>query len=320
MFIPSGCWVGIDVSKAYLDVVLGSSGTPFRVPNTPAGFPLFLRHLVGTDVAGIVAESTGFYHRGVATYLWEHGYPPSIVNPMFVKNFRKSGLKLAKTDQLDARLLARFGEERTPAVMFPKHGALQVLTDLVSARHDHVQDKTAWRNRRHNPHLPVIIHQEIDDCIQLQIECIARLDRAIAQVIASDPVLAARDALLQSVPGIALVRSATLLAFLPELGMLGNSVIASLVGLAPHAQDSGEKSGRRYVHGGRAAVKDALVFMARSPNILHPVVRARRQRFLDAGKMHVEAAVSVARWLVTILNTMVTNNLMWEELDIVRTA
>lgn len=295
MFISSGCWVGIDVSKASLDVVFGSSGSPFRVPNTPAGFARLLQHLLGTDVAGIVAESTGFYHRGVATYLWEYGYPLSIVNPKFVKNFRKSGLKLAKTDAQDARLLARFGEDRTPAVMFPKHGTVQVLSDLVSARQDHVQDKTAWQNRRHNPHLSAIIHQEIDACIQLQIACIARLEQVIAEVIARDPVLAARDALLQSVPGIALVRSATLLAFLPELGTVGNTTIASLVGLAPHAQDSGQKSGHRYVHGGRATVKGSLVFMAQSPQILHPIVRARRQRLLDAGKVSWEVAVSVAR-------------------------
>lgn len=320
MFTSSGCWVGIDVSKAYLDVVFGSAGSPFRVPNTPAGFAKLLQHLMGTDVTGIVAESTGFYHRGVTTYLWEQGYPLSIINPKFARNFRKSGLKLAKTDALDARLLARFGEDRAPAVMFPKHGAVQMLSDLVSARHDHVQDKTAWRNRRQNHHLPAIVHQEIEASIQMQVAAIARLEQTIAEVIASDPVLAARDVLFQSVPGIALVRSATLLAFLPELGTVGNATVASLVGLAPHAQDSGAKSGHRYVHGGRAVVKGSLVFMAQSPQILHPIVRARRQRFLEAGKMSWETAVAVARWLVTILNTMVTNNLKWKELDIVRTA
>lgn len=320
MLQSSGCWVGIDVSKAFLDIVLSSSGRPFRVPNSPAGFSRLRQHLQGTDVAGIVAESTGFYHRGVATYLWEHGYPPSIVNPAFIKNYRKSGFKLAKTDALDARLLARFGEERTPPVLFPKHGAIQNLADLVSARHDHVVAKGMWRNRRKNPHLSAIIQGETDRCIRMHENAIRCLELAITTVIAEDPVLASRDAILRSMPGIALVRSATLLAYLPELGMLSNSVIASLVGLAPHPQDSGARSGHRYVHGGRATVKDALILLARSPRVLHPVARERRQRYLDQGKKRLVAAVAVARWLVTILNTMVTRNLMWEELDIVRTS
>lgn len=318
MFQSSGCWVGIDVSKAFLDGVFGTNGNPFRIPNTPAGFKMLLKQLQGTAVAGIVAESTGFYHRGMATYLWEQGFPPSIVNPVFIKNYRKSGLKRAKTDQQDARLLAQYGEERTPPILFPKHGALQLLSDLVSARHDHVVAKGGWRNRSLNPYLPTVVQERAHHCIQMHGEAIACLDREMATVIAEDPILRSRDAILQSVPGIALVRSATLLAYLPELGMLSNPVIASLVGLAPHAQDSGERSGHRYIQGGRAAVKDALVLLACSPRVLHPVVRARRQRYLESGKKRLVTAVAVARWLITILNTMITKDLMWEELDIVK--
>lgn len=319
MFSLSGSWIGVDVSQAWLDIAIGSKGKPFRVPNHVAGFTVILETLRSTAIAGIVVESTGYYHRGMATYLWEQGFPPSIVNPQQIKNYRKSGLKLAKTDRLDAQILARFGEERQPFTMFPRNESLQLLTDLVSARLDHVTSMTAWGNRRRNPHLPTLIHQEADEIIALHTEAIARLERCIAEVIASDPVLAERDALLQSVPGIALVRSAILLTCLPELGMLPSATLTSLVGLAPHANDSGKRKGHRYIRSGRSQVQSTMVLFAHT-NRVHPIVRERRQQLIARNKEPLVADVAIARWMITVLNAMLTHGLRWEELDIVRNA
>lgn len=319
MLSSSGAWVGIDVSKTWLDIVIGSRGKPFRVPNQLAGFTIFLDMLRSTAIAGIVVESTGHYHRGVATYLWDQGFPPSIVNPRQIKDYRKSGLKLAKTDRLDAQILARFGEERQPPTMFPRDTSLQLLTDLVSARLDHVTSKNAWKSRRRNPHLPPIVQQEADAIIAFHQETIKRLDRCIADVIAHDPVLAERDALLQSVPGIALVRSAIILACLPELGTLPSPTLSSLVGLAPHANDSGQRSGHRFIRSGRTHVQSTLVLFART-NRVHPIVRQRRQQLIARNKDHLVADVAIARWMITILNAMLTHHLRWEELNIVRNA
>lgn len=319
MFSSSGAWVGVDVSKSWLDIAIGSKGTPFRVPNQPAGFTVMLDMLRSTAVAGIVVESTGYYQRGMTTYLRKQGFPPSIVNPRQIKDYRKSGLKLAKTDRLDAQLLARFGEERQPPTMFPRNDAVQVLTDLVSARWDHVVSKNAWGNRRRNPHLPATIHQECDAIIAIHEDAIKRLERCIKEVIADDPVLAERDALLQSVPGIALVRSATLLACLPELGMLPSGTLSSLVGLAPHANDSGQRKGHRYIRSGRTQVQREMVLFART-NRVHPVVREKRLQLIERGKEHLVADVAIARWMITVLNAMLTDHLRWEELDIVRNA
>lgn len=313
MFCSSGCWVGVDVAKNHLDIAFSSSGKPFRVPNSPAGFSTFLQHLRSTDVAGVVVESTGIYHRGMAEALAAQGFLPSIVNPRQIKEYRQSGLKLAKTDRLDACLLARFGEERHPPTMFPRNATWQLLTDLVSARNDAVATKVQWKNRRQNHHLPAAILREMDDAIASYEAMITRLNALITQTIASDPVLAHRDAMLQSVPGIALVRSAIFLAFLPELGALPNEVITSLVGLVPHANDSGKRTGYRHTRNGRGAIKGELGLLVMTPRG-NPAVIRRRQRFLDRHMTRKNATVAVSRWFLAILNTMVAQDLMWEEL------
>lgn len=315
MLQSSGCWVGVDVSKAWLDVVFRSDGIHMRVPNMSAGFREILRQLRSMTVAGIVVESTGFYHRGMVEALAQHEYSPSIVNPKHIKEYRKSGLKMAKNDQLDARILARFGEERHPPVMFPKQATWQQLADLVSARRDYVKGKGQWTNRRKNPHLPASVQNQADAIILNHDAAIVRLTAEIETIIAADPVLAHRSALLQSIPGIALVRSAVLLAYLPELGTLPNNVLTSLVGLVPHANDSGQRSGHRYVRRGRGAVKGELVLLVRTPRVA-PNIVSRRRGFLDRGKPADCADVAVARWLLAIINTMVRDDLMWKELDI----
>lgn len=313
MFLSSGCWVGVDVAKNHLDISFGSSGKPFRVPNTPEGYSTFLHYLRSTDVAGIVVESTGIYHRGMAEALAAHSFLPSIVNPKQIKEYRQSGLKLAKTDRLDACLLARFGEERHPPTMFPRNEHWQMLTDLVSARNDAVTTKVQWQNRCHNHHLPPAILREMDAAIAGYQAMIERFTTLIAQTIAADPVLAHRDAILQSVPGIALVRSATFLAFLPELGSLPNEVITSLVGLAPHANDSGQRKGYRHTRNGRGAIKGELCLLVMTPRG-NPAVIRRRQQFLDRHLTRKNTRIAISRWLLAILNTMIAHDLRWEEL------
>lgn len=319
MHMSRRSWIGIDVSKATLDVAVGSQGPLHRFPNTRQGFRSFYRLVQQTEHDGIVCESTGIYHRGLVEFLGEHGCPLSLVQPLFVHRFRQSGLALAKTDPLDARLLARFGEERHPRVTTPKSASIRLLGDLLAAHRNHVAIIGQTTNRLRDACQPALVRQDRLAMCAFHRERKVAIDAEIARVIASDPVLAGRDARLQSVPGIGLITSATLLADLAELGTLDRKEIGALAGLAPYNRESGQSRGRSFIRGGRAHVRAALVFAVRS-NRAAPVVKRHRQRMKDACTHTSVADVATARWFVVVLNAMMRDELTWEEMDIVTSA
>lgn len=312
-------WIGIDVCRDFLDVAFGSQGAYERLPNSRQGFLTIMQASQSGMFGGVACESTGIYHRGVLEFMHDHDCAISIIQPLFSKRYRESGFNLAKTDKLDARLLARYGEERRPKPAFAKSCSQRELTDILASHREHVAAKVQAQNRLRDAYATPFA-QEMRRVSQLfHAAQIPIVDAEIARVIASDPVLAARDAQLQSVPAIALITSATILVGLPELGLVNRKKIGAIVGVVPYPIESGTRKRHGFVRGGRMDVRSSLVFAARS-NRADPIVKARRQQFLETCDSTPEADIATAHWLLTTLNAMMRENLTWEELNVVKAA
>ena len=306
-------WIGIDVSSRVLDVSLGSRGEVFQVANSPAGFRTLLARLRRQRCVGVICEATGSYHHALAIAVWNAGLPLTIVNPAWIKAWRGHQGKLAKTDRADAQLLAEYGEYHlpSPSRITPQHE--RDLKALLSARDDLVKARTAERNR-----LRVVAHAVVRESHQrlirlMSAEC-TRLEDEIDAVIASCPELTARRRTLRSMPGVGPIISATLLASLPELGSLNRREITALAGLAPIANDSGTISGKRWVHRGRSDIR-RLMYLASSLGRHDPALQSRHLRLRAKGKPPKVVITAVARWMLTILNVMLRDNLTWDALD-----
>lgn len=316
MLVSDGSWVGIDVSKLWLDVCITSSGVPIRVANDRSGFTHIQQALQSQPIAGIVFEHTGQYSEPLWRWLRDVHIHPSLVHPNHISNYRKSGFGRAKTDRSDARLLAAFGEERHPRITLCRTETEQALHDLLHARRGLVNARMAAKQRIRASWSPELtqIHHAFTASVTQQI---LLLEQEIARTLASDPQTHYRADLLQSVKGIGLLRSALLIADLPELGTIDRKKIAMLVGLAPIANDSGQSSKPRYTSGGRSLIRNELVMVARTPRV-DPAIRAHRAPLLLRHQQKVKADTATARWLLTALNAMIRDGLRWEELECAR--
>ena len=210
-------WVGIDVAKAWYDVQFGEIGSVQRYPNTAAGHRRFLVALATVDVAGLVLEATSAYHQALVVALTAGGYPPAVLNPQWFHAFKQSEGTRAKTDQTDARLLARYGQQKQPCPARPTTAAERELRELVARRDDLVTTRAAEKNRRQQATTPTVATSIAAHLAWLTDE-IARLETEIDALIARDMDLAAQRTLVQSMPGIGVVSSDVGVAFLPELG------------------------------------------------------------------------------------------------------
>lgn len=303
-------WVGIDVAKRTLEICLGEAGRPWQLPNTPGGHRRLCTVLAAQPVAGVVLEATGAYHQAVVDALVAAGLAPAVLNPQWIRAFRRSDGGWAKNDRQDARLLARYGAQKQPAPTRVVTAAERELQQLVAAREDVVTLRTAERNRLQVTTNTVVQTQLATRIAQLTTD-LAALEREIDAVIAADPALADRRALLQSMPGIGPVISATLLAYLPELGTMTRRQIAALAGLAPYDQDSGMQRGRRHIAGGRSRIRKAM-YQAAITCGADPVLRHRRAE-LKARCPHKVAMIALARYQLSILTVMVRDHLPWHE-------
>lgn len=306
-------WIGIDVSALYLDIGLGSRGEVFQVSNTATGFHTLLGRLQHLPVGGIICEATGSYHHALSVALWDAGLPLTIINPAWIKAWRGHSGKVAKTDRADARLLAAYGEYHLPP---PSRVTPQIERDLqalVSARTDLMATRQAEKNRLTVTTHPVVRATLTRIIAQMQEEQ-RHVEAAIEALIASSPELTVRRTRLQSMPGIGPVTSVTLLAFLPELGTLNRRQIAALAGLAPIANDSGIRSGKRWVHHGRHIIRRAM-YLAAFACGTHPALTSRKMRLRAAGKPAKVVLIALARWMLTMLNVMLRDGLTWNQLD-----
>lgn len=302
--------VGIDVAKHSLDVYVAGEGRCFTVKNSTAGFQELLDALPAAGSCLVVIEATGGYQSRVVGALVAVGHPVAVVNPRQVRDFARSLGVLAKTDRLDARMIARFGETVGPRTIEVGSEKQAELRELVTRRRQLVELRTAEQNRLETT-LTKVVRKNVRHLIEQLDKQIRQLEEAIGQLVESEPELASKAALLESVPGVGPVTVTSLLVDLPELGRLDRQQVAALVGVAPFNRDSGKFHGRRRISGGRSAVRRVLYMAALTARRSNPLIRAFAQRLEAAGKPIKVVLTACMRKLLVILNSMVKNNLPW---------
>lgn len=307
----SPLFVGIDVAKAELVISLGPSSDLLTVSNDESGIRHVLEHLQTARPTLIVLEATGGYETPAVAALATAGLPVVVANPRQVRAFARAMGKLAKTDSIDAHVLALFAERVRPPIRPLPDEALRMLDALLTRRRQLIEMLVAERNRLAHALPPV--EKNLKQHIRWLERRLADVDSDLDQTVQQSPVWRAKEDLLRSVPGIGPIVSRTLLADLPELGALNRKQIAALVGVAPLAKDSGTLRGKRMVWGGRAPVRAALYMGALIASRHNPVIRDFYQRLVASGKPKKVALTACMRKLLVILNTMVRNNTRWGE-------
>jgi transposase len=302
-------FVGIDVSKARLDVGVRPSDERTSVPYDAHGITTLLAQLTQVQPTRIVMEATGGLERLLLRALVDAALPVVVVNPRQVRDFAKATGQLAKTDTLDAQVLARFAEVIRPTPRVIPDAQTQELAALLARRRQVLAMQGAEQNRLDRA--PDRVRKRIEAHLRWLRDELARLDADLDDLIEESPVWRAREELLQSVPGIGPVMSRTVLAELPELGLLNRKQIAALVGVAPFNRDSGRLRGHRTIWGGRASVRRVLYMAALVATRWNPVIRLFYQRLRTAGKAPKVALVAAMRKLLTILNAMVHAGTPW---------
>jgi transposase len=304
-------YVGIDVSKEYLDVAMRPSGEKLRVAQDEAGVADLVARLVAAKPELIVLEATGALHADVVAALALAKLPVAVVNPRQVREFAKASGRLAKTDALDAAVLAHFGEAMRPEPRPLPDEQTAELDAMVTRRRQLVEMIAAESNR-----LQACRSKTVRPGIKANIDWLKRqlrdADRGLDDAVRRSPLWREKEQLLRSVPGVGRVVATTLLAELPELGRLDRKQIAALVGVAPLNYDSGQRCGVRRVWGGRASVRSALYMAALVATRRNPVIAAFYARLLRAGKAKKLALVACMRKLLTILNSMLHHSTSWQ--------
>lgn len=304
------CYVGLDVAHAHLDVAVHLAGPPQRFPYDEAGVAALVAQLRPLAPTLIVLEATGGYETAVATALALAGLPVAIVNPRQVRDFAKALGRLAKTDAIDATVLATFAARIQPAPRALPDAAQQALSALVTRRRQLVEMLTAERNRL--PLAQGAIRRDLREHIRWLERRLRDTDGDLTTTIHASPLWRVQDHLLRSVPGVGPVTAAVLLADLPELGHLSRRQLAALVGVAPFNHDSGQRRGLRTTWGGRAPVRGPLYMATLVATRHNPVLRAFYQRLCAAGKPKRVALVAAMRKLLTILNAIIKTQRPWE--------
>jgi transposase len=301
--------VGIDVSKTKVDVAVAGNGAVREWTNSEKERQALSRWLVEQRAELVVLEASGGVEAGLVSELVEQGLAVAVVNPTRVRAFAQAEGQLAKTDRIDAQVIARFGATMKPRPQAIRDQAQLELSQQVTRRRQLVQMVTAEKNRAQTA-LGAMREQIERHIVWLQAE-IEQLEADINQAIREDPLWQVTAARLQSTPGVGTITAATLVAELPELGRLNRQKITALVGLAPFNHDSGKQRGRRRIFGGRASVRTVLYMAALSAIKCNPVIKAFYQRLLDKGKVKKVAITACMRKLLVILNTMVKTGQDW---------
>jgi transposase len=306
-----GSIVGIDISKDKLDVFVLSSREAFGVARDAEGFEVLITRLRALNCKIVVMEATGGYETVVAAALAGAGLPLAVVNPRRIRAYAQALGRLAKTDRLDAETIALYGEAAKIVPQTVPDEASRELGELVARRHQIVETIKAETNRKRMLLNRRLVRGADRILTALQKE-LSEIEREIKDRVRKSPAWLEKNELLQSVPGIADKTSFRLIADLPELGTLTRRKIASLVGVAPMADDSGKHKGKRKIRGGRASVRCALYMAALSASQHNPIIKAHYQRLTAGGKTAKQALTACMRKLLVIINAMLRENRPWQ--------
>ncbi len=302
-------FVGIDVGKQWLDVAVHEQSETFRVRNDESGIMELVKRLKKLKPRLIVLEPTGGFEILVVAELSRAGLPVVVVNAKRIRDFARATGRLAKTDKLDAKVLAHFAAAVRPAVRTLQSEEEEQLTALLTRRKQILDMLTMEKNRL------VTVRTNMREDLQTHIHWLSshlkELDQEIEALVKAIPAWKEKDALLQSVPGVGSITSATLLGMLPELGQLNRQEIAALVGVAPLNKDSGKKSGKRRIFGGRADVRSILYMAVLSATRFNHLIKKFYARLIKRGKEKKVALTACMRKLLVILNAMVRSNQPW---------
>lgn len=309
MSVSPSVFIGIDVSKNHLDVHVDEPKTTFRTSADQKGRQQLLEKLPTPQNCQIIIEATGKLERPIVNELLAAGYRVSLVNPRSVRKYAQALGILAKTDQVDARVLARFGRDAKPRILAETQEKQQELEELVTRRRQLIEHRVAEQNRKSTT-LPKAVRQSVQGSINTLAKDIARMEKAILKLVSSNDDWEDRMRQLQTVPGVGEVTAFTLVADLPELGQLNRKAIAALVGVAPFNNDSGQQRGKRSIFGGRSSVRNVLYMATHSAMRANKTIRDFAARL--SGKPPKVVIVACMRKLLGILNTMVKTKTDWQ--------
>jgi transposase len=302
--------IGIDVAKDKLDVHAWPTHQVMSVPNTPAGIDALVAGLTPLRVSLVVIEATGRYERRVAFELMGRGYEVAIVNPRQPRDFAKASGQLAKTDAIDAKVLAQFGALIGPRRSEQPSENQVLLDELVTRRRQLVEMIAAERQRMEH-----VFDKRLRGTIKNHLDSLAEhrdhVEKQIADLIERDDDWRDRLTVLKSVPGVGAATAATLIAELPELGALNRQQIAALVGVAPMNRDSGTMRGQRHIAGGRKSVRDMLYMATLTARSHNPLIKSMATRLSKAGKPFKVMMTACMRKLLTMLNVMIRTHQPW---------
>lgn len=302
-------FIGIDVSKAQLDVAIHGQTQTWQAENNEAGIAALVQRLQALAPTLILLEATGGFELRLVAELCGAHLPTVVTNPRRARNFARSAGKLAKTDKIDARLLAQMGAALRPEPRpLPTEQEAQ-LEALLTRRHQLVEMITVEKNRLTT--VRPSLRADIQEHLAWLKEKLAKLDEEIDRFVQGAPLWQAKDEVLQSVPGIGRITASTMVAMLPELGTLTRQEIAALVGVAPVNRDSGRKQGKRHIWGGRAPVRSVLYMAALSAKKHNPVIKRFYEHLLAKGKEKKVALTACMRKLLVILNAMLRSMQPW---------
>jgi len=304
-------FVGIDIAKDQVDVHVHPTNGRFQLSRTDAGLAELVARLQPLEPRLVVLEATGGYEIPVAAVLASAGVPVAVVNPRQIRDYARATGQLAKTDALDARLMARFAEAVQPEVRPLPTPEAQALGDLVTRRRQLVDMLGAERNR-HQQARDLRLQRRIATHIRWLTKALAEIEADLGTRIRSSPIWRERDDLLHSAPGVGDVTAYTLIADLPELGHLDRRKIAALVGIAPFNRESGHWRGRRMIAGGRPAVRSVLYMATLTAVRFNPAIAHFYQRLTAAGRPKKVALTAAMRKLLTILNAMLRDQRPWQ--------
>lgn len=303
--------IGVDVSKEWLDVHIRPQDEHWHFANDAEGIRRLKRRLQRLDIACVVCEATGKWHRPLWRSLVASGIPVAVADPYRVRMFAKAQGILAKTDRLDAQVLSAFAQLMSPAMRPPAPEAVENVAELVTARASAVAEQAGLKNQLAAARV-AFLRRQLTRRIESLDSVIASLEREIGKRIEAEPGLARRYAILTSVPGFGFVIAVTLIAGLSELGSLDAKQTGMLAGLAPIADQSGQRDGARAVWGGRPNIRRALYLAALSAARCNAQLKAFHKRLRAAGKAPKVVLIAIARKLAVLVNTLIAQDRIWQ--------